>query len=379
AHLAGHRARGPDNHEAPRRAGILVVTAQLRIEEVSLRLPDCAIQDINLEVVAGEYLGVMGPTGAGKTVLLEIIAGLRQPDRGRVWLDGQDLTHTPACCRGVAYVPQDYALFPHMSVSDNIAYGLVEQHIAPSEAAPRVQQMAERLGVEHLLARRPRSLSGGEAQRVALARALVLRSPLLLLDEPLAAVDERTREELIRQLQALQREWPMSVVHVSHSFDEALAVADRLCVLHSGRVAQIGPAEEIMRRPNCEFMALFTGCENIVTGEVSRSAEGSQFRRGELELHVDCDWQGGAQLVIRPEDIRLLAESSSERQNTLQGRVVSSGNRGSFWKSVVEVGGVEWSVLCSRYEAQALGLSVGMAVSAEFPVACLHPLAAGRQ
>jgi ABC-type Fe3+/spermidine/putrescine transport system ATPase subunit len=353
-----------------------VVNPQLRIEGVSLRLPDCALRDISLEVTAGEYLGVMGPTGAGKTVLLEIIAGLRRPDSGRVWLDGQDLTHTPAYSRGVAYVPQDYALFPHMSVADNIAYGLVERRLAPAEAAPRVIQMADRLGVGHLLERRPRTLSGGEAQRVALARALVLQAPLLLLDEPLAAVDERTREELIRQLQALQREWPMAVVHVSHSFDEALAVAGRLCILSGGRIAQIGPAEEVMRRPNCEFTALFTGCENIIAGQVTRKGAGSEFRRDELRLEVDCPWQGPAQLVVRPEDLRLLAQPSPERDNVREGRVLSSGNRGSFWKFVVEVGGVEWSVLCSRYEAQVLDLAPGMAVAVEFPVSCLHLLPA---
>jgi ABC-type Fe3+/spermidine/putrescine transport system ATPase subunit len=166
----------------------------------------------------------------------------------------------------------------------------------------------------------------------------------------------------------------MTVVHVSHSFDEALAVADRLCVLNAGGVAQIGPAEEVMRRPNCEFMALFTGCENVIEGRVSRNGGGSEFVREGLRLHLQGAGEGAARVVIRPEDIRLQSEPSPERENVHEGRVVSGGSRGSFWKFVVEVGGVEWSVLCSRYEAQALDLAVGVPVWVEFPPGCLHLL-----
>jgi molybdate/tungstate transport system ATP-binding protein len=226
--------------------------------------------------------------------------------------------------------------------------------------------------VGHLLERRPRTLSGGEAQRVALARALVLRAPLLLLDEPLAAVDERTREELIRQLQALQQEWPMAVVHVSHSFDETLAVASRLCIINAGMVAQVGPTAEVMLRPDGAFVARFTGCDNIIAGQVSHDGHGPEFTRGDLRLGVACEWQGPGQVVIRPEDIRLLTDAASGRPNVRPGRVVSSGTRGPLWKCVVEVEGVAWSVLCSRYEAQALGVRPGMAVAVEFPVASLH-------
>lgn len=344
-----------------------MVSSLLCLDAISLRLPDCDLREVSVEVAVGEYLAVMGPTGAGKTVLLEIIAGLRRPDRGRVLLRGAELTHTPACGRGLAYLPQDYALFPHMSVADNITYGLVERGLPPPEIEARMRQTARRLGVEHLLSRRPQTLSGGEAQRVALARALVLEAPLLLLDEPLAAVDERTREELIAALQSVREERSMAVVHVSHSFDEALAVADRLCIVQAGRIAQLGSAEEVMRRPNCEAVALFTGCHNVISGEIRAAGPGAEFCAAALRLPLHSDCRGQAQLMIRPEDIRLLPETATGQPTVWAARVLASGERGPVVRARVEVGGIEWSVLCSRHEAQALDLAPGRVVAAQFP------------
>lgn len=346
----------------------------IQVKALSITLGEFALRDVTFNVNRGEYVVIMGPTGSGKTVLLECMMGLYRAERGEIWIHDRRVDAEPPERRGLAYVPQDYCLFPHMSLRDNIAYGMVVRRFSAARQAETIHSLAELLGIAHLLNRRALHLSGGERQRGALARALAVQPDVLLLDEPLSAVDQSTRDGLCQMLKRLQRELGVTTVHVSHSLDEALAVGDRIAIFGQGSILQEAEPEEIIRRPNCEFVALFTGCENIVAGQVSRSAEGSEFRRDELRLQVDCDWQGAGQVVIRPEDIRLMAEPSPERENILQGRVVSSGNRGSFWKFVVEVGGVEWSVLCSRHEAQALGLSVGMAVSVEFPVPCLHAL-----
>jgi len=191
--------------------------------------------DINLDIAVGEYFIVLGPTGAGKTILLETIAGLHQPRRGHILLDGVDITHTPPERRGIGFVYQDYALFPHLTVSGNIAFGLGLQGMGQSDIEKRVAAISQLLGIEHLLHRLPETLSGGEAQRVALARALVVEPRLLLLDEPLSALDPEAREALQRELGRIHRKLGTTTVHVTHDFEEAVALGDRIAVLREYR------------------------------------------------------------------------------------------------------------------------------------------------
>lgn len=344
----------------------------LRVEGLSLRLPDCDLREVCLEVAPGECLCVMGPTGAGKTVLLEVIAGVRSPDRGRVWLDGREVSGLPAWARGIAYVPQDAALFPHLSVADNVAYGLVERRLSANTIAERIAHATELVGVGHLLHRRPATLSGGEAQRVALARALVLQAGLLLLDEPFAAVDERNRERLGAKVSALQRELGTAVVHVSHSLEEALAAADRICVLNAGCVAQVATPHDLLRRPNGEFVATFTGARNIAPGTVARVGTEWHFRTGGLCLPVAGEHDGMARLVIRPEDIRLHPESHPPGPGLLPATVTRVVDAGALLKIEADTAGVEWVVLASRREVAALGLVEGDTVTLEFPPAAIH-------
>ena len=350
----------------------MAVTARLRVEGLSLHLPDCNLRDVALSVDCGECLCVMGPTGAGKTVLVESIAGVRTPDRGRVWLDSREVTGVPAWARGMAYVPQDAVLFPHLSVAENVAYGLVERRLAADTIAARVAHATELVGVGHLLPRRPATLSGGEAQRVALARALVLQAGLLLLDEPFAAVDERNRERLGARLKALQRELGTAVVHVSHSLEEALAVADRICVLDAGCVAQVAAPSDLLRRPSCEFVATFTGARNIVPGAVERVGAQRHFRAGGFSLPVVGDHAGAARLVIRPEDIRLHPESHRPGPGLLPATVTRLVDCGALLRIEAGTNGVEWVVLASRREVEALSLAEGAMVTLEFPPAAIH-------
>jgi molybdate/tungstate transport system ATP-binding protein len=204
----------------------------LRVERLSIRLGEFDLRNISLEVREGEYFVLLGPTGTGKTVLVECIAGLHRPKSGRIFLNGRDITDLPPEERGIGYVPQDYALFPNLTAFENIAFGLRVRKFPEAMVRRKVQELAEWLGITYLLHRLPLTLSGGEKQRVALARALAVEPKVLLLDEPLAAVDEQTRERLCRELKAIQRQTGATFVHVSHNFEETLAVADRIGVMH---------------------------------------------------------------------------------------------------------------------------------------------------
>jgi len=235
----------------------------LRVENLSIRLGEFDLRDISFEVREGEYFVLLGPTGTGKTVLIECIAGLHRPRTGRIILNGRDVTDLPPEERGIAYVPQDYALFPNLTAFENIAFGLRVRKLPDSKVRARVYELAEWLGITYLLDRLPLTLSGGEKQRVALARALAVEPQILLLDEPLAAVDEQTRERLCRELKTIQRQTGATFVHVSHNFEETLAVADRIGVmnfvegteegkrgtrLRIGQLLQVGTPEEIFYR-----------------------------------------------------------------------------------------------------------------------------------
>jgi molybdopterin-binding protein len=334
----------------------------LRLSDLWVDLREFHLRGIDLSVDAGEYFVVLGPTGAGKTVLLETIAGLHQPRRGRVLLNEEDITALPPERRGVGFVYQDYALFPHLDVAQNIAFGLRlrkdrgsprhtvplatvarrgrDRHPGSLSTAPRgvtveqrVVQVSRLLAIEHLLHRNPKTLSGGEQQRVALGRALVIEPGLLLLDEPLSALDPETREGLQRELARVHRELGTTTLHVTHDFEEAVALGDRIAVVHKGRVAQVGTPEEIFRRPADEFVARFVGARNIFAGIIAEpDHDGCKtFRSGDLEMAVTTDLTGKAHVSIRPEDIILSRESlQSSARNCFEGRVVDIADRGTL-------------------------------------------------
>jgi len=235
----------------------------IRVEDLSLSLPPFHLREVTLEVRAGEYFVLLGPTGAGKTVLIECIAGLLHPDAGRVSLGEREVTRTPLEHRGIGYLPQDYALFPNMTVRRNIAFGLKVRRTPDARIRDQVAGLAEQLHIGHLLDRFPLKLSGGEKQRVALARALAVEPPVLLLDEPLAAVDERSRDRIAGELRELQQGTGVTVIHVSHNFEETLAVADRIGVVIEGRLEQVGAPEDIFERPANLSVAEFTHAKNL--------------------------------------------------------------------------------------------------------------------
>lgn len=343
----------------------------IQADGVSIRLGEFTLTDISFAVGTGEYFVILGPTGSGKTVLVECIVGLHQPSHGRIVLDGRDVTGLLPEKRGVAYVPQDYCLFPHMTVEENIGFGLRIRKADPAHIARQVQRLSEILQITHLLRRRPVNLSGGEKQRTALARALAVEPTLLLLDEPFAAVDERTREMLCDQFKVVQRELGTTTVHVSHNFEEALSVADRIGIFERGRLLQVGTPDEVFSRPASEFVAHFTGARNVIDGEVVSRGGSYAFRGCGVTVPVSATREGPAKLVVRPEEIRIAAGPASGGP-TLQGTVSRISDRGASVRVGVTVAAGEWSLLLPKREARALGLAMNQPVTFELPAQALH-------
>ena len=236
------------------------------IENLSIDLGEFHLRDISLRIHDGEYMVLLGPTGAGKTVLVECIVGIHRPDTGRILIDGRDATRLYPEERNVGFVPQDYALFPNMTVADNVAYGLKARRLPKAEVAERVERMMRLLEVDHLRERLPLNLSGGEKQRVALGRALATEPRVLLLDEPLAALDENLRSELAAELRRVHQAVRGTFLHVCHSFEEAAEVADRVAIINEGRIVQVGNLDEVISGPASLFVARFTRTRNLLDG-----------------------------------------------------------------------------------------------------------------
>lgn len=278
---------------------------------LAVRVGTFELQDISLEVPTGGYALIIGPTASGKTTLLEAIAGHVPLQRGRVLLEGVDVTEVPPERRKLGFVYQQYHLFPHLSVYDNIAYGLRRRN---SEGTARVRELAEMLGIGSLLERGTRGLSGGEQQRIAIARALAPRPQILLLDEPFASVDPATRTILRRELRTVHEREGITTLQVTHDFDDALRLGDLVAVLAEGRIAQRGRPEEVFRYPNSAYVARFVGSGNVIAGEVRRTGEqdaagrfAARFDSEGLALEVVSDREGAMHAVIRPEDLLLSA------------------------------------------------------------------------
>ncbi|MDW8027234.1 MAG: ATP-binding cassette domain-containing protein [Armatimonadota bacterium] len=368
----------------------------LKVENLSIRLGEFDLREISFEVQTGEYFVLLGPTGTGKTVLIECIAGLHRPSSGRIILNGRNVTDLTPEERGVAYVPQDYALFPNLTAFENIAFGLRVRKLPNEKVWAKVLQLAEWLGIAYLLDRLPLTLSGGEKQRVALARALAVEPQILLLDEPLAAVDEQTRERLCRELKTIQRQTGATFIHVSHNFEETLAVADRIGVmnftegtddkgrgtkLRIGRLLQVGTPEEIFYRPANEFVAQFTRAENIWKGEIkSQTSDWVQVWLNGAVLWVQLPEgmqapKGEVTIVVRPERVKLLTEKtqSSEQMNLLHGEIFAMTDKGAMWRLEVETEvGVNVVALLSKREAEHLGLAVGQSVAIVLEPSFIH-------
>jgi spermidine/putrescine transport system ATP-binding protein len=284
-----------------------------------------AVNAIDATIHAGEFFSLLGPSGCGKTTTLRMVAGFERPTSGEILLDGADVAQVPPHRRNVHTVFQNYALFPHLNVFDNVAFGLRRHKVAKAEVRRRVQQAIELVELGALGARRAQQLSGGQQQRVALARALVLRPAVLLLDEPLGALDAKIRKQLRIELKSLQEEVGITFVFVTHDQEEALSMSDRIAVMNAGRIEQIGSPSDVYENPATVFVADFLGVSNLMDAEAIARAPGEcSVRVGEFTLRARCgdvDARGPVKIVARPERVALLPHGSGERENSLPGMV----------------------------------------------------------
>jgi putative spermidine/putrescine transport system ATP-binding protein len=317
-----------------------------------------ALDGVDLTVYEGELLALLGPSGCGKTTTLNVIAGFVTPDQGRIAIDGADITAEPAWRRGLGVVFQSYALFPHMSVADNVAFGLRERGVGRTEAAARVQEALSLVRLPGAARQRPHELSGGMQQRVALARALVIRPRVLLLDEPLAALDRKLREEMRAELRDIQRGVGITTVFVTHDQHEALGLSDRVAVMHAGRIEQLGSPRDVYERPATPFVADFIGASSVLEGRVLDSETVALAGGVRLRVALREPSAGrSVRLLVRPERVRL----GAGEPNTLTARVVSVMYLGDHSEVRLEVAGGHRLLASVRGEV-TLGVDENVAV-----------------
>jgi spermidine/putrescine transport system ATP-binding protein len=322
-----------------------------------------AVDDLSLEIERGSFFAMLGPSGCGKTTTLRMIGGFEDPTDGRVFLGGTDVTDHPPFRRDVNTVFQSYALFPHLTVERNVAFGLERRKVGRDEVRRRVGEILELVQLEGLGARRPRQLSGGQQQRVALARALVNHPRALLLDEPLGALDLRLRRQLQIELKRIQQDVGITFVHVTHDQEEALTMADTIAVMNEGRIDQMGSGEDLYERPRTEFVANFLGISNLLDGTIgSRDATMATFDAEEGErLLVPSDRctdvNGGAIRVgVRPEKLTIAAAGADvgTGQNVIHGRVTVASYLGTSIQYLVQTKtGRELTVIAPNRDGNA--------------------------
>ena len=306
----------------------------IRLEDLSLKLPGFSLENISLRVEEGEFFALIGPTGSGKTLILESIAGLMKPGSGRIFIDGREVTNLDPERRGVGIVYQDHALFPHLDVMKNITYGLRYLKNGAGPARREVLELCERLGISHLLERGVANLSGGEKQRVSLARALSVKPKVLLLDEPLSALDPNFRGEIRDMLADLHRDTGLTCLMVSHDFSEVRSLAERAAVIRKGRLEQTGTVEEIFLRPAGKFVARFVGVKNLFPVTCS----GGRVVVGEVCLELgNANGGGEGHVCIRPETVRPVALGDAPA-NSFAASVRSMVDMGAYWEALLQAG-----------------------------------------
>jgi putative spermidine/putrescine transport system ATP-binding protein len=288
------------------------------------------LQPTHLAIAAGELMTVLGPSGSGKTTLLQIICGLVEPTGGRLLIDGKDQTHTPAHLRDMGVVFQNYALFPHLTVAENVAFPLQMRRLSTRALQPKVTNALDMVGLADFASRFPRELSGGQQQRVALARCLVYQPALILMDEPLGALDRKLRETMQIEIKRLHRETGATIIFVTHDQEEALALSDRICLMNAGRIEQIGSPQEIYEQPRNTFVADFIGISNVLRGKVSPCGERLITVDGELRIAHSVPGQPTA-LVIRPEHLTLAQRGA----DGLAGKVIETVYAGAETRLLV--------------------------------------------
>lgn len=345
------------------------------LEHLSFRYGETVVvDDVNLSIRSGELFGLLGPSGCGKTTTLRMVAGFLTPASGRIEIAGRDVTHVPAEKRQIGMVFQNYALFPHMTVAENVAFGLVARGISKEEQQQRIADALSLVQLDGMERRPVPDLSGGQQQRVALARALVIEPAVLLLDEPLSNLDARLRLRTGVELRALQQRLGMTTVYVTHDQSEALSLCDRIAVMRNGRVEQVGTPEELYRAPVNRAVSDFLGRTNLLpVGSIERDADAWVATVGATRIHGVTDVPEGTikAMVVRPHSMRLV-DVDDTSENTVSATVVARKFLGSDVDIVVEAEfggetGTRLITVLTRPDETASNLTPGDAARVQFP------------
>ena len=342
----------------------------LEIKNIVKTYPGFKLEDISFEVTDGDYYIILGPSGAGKTQILEILAGLIDPDDGRIIVDEEDITGKKIQSRPFGLVFQDYAIFPHMTVKDNISYAIRLKGLGNRELSSRVEEQAKAMEISNLLDRMPRTLSGGELQRVALARTLIRKPKYLLLDEPLASLDVSLRQGLRSLLKEINTEG-QTIIQVTHDYEEALVLANKVAVMNQGKIVQSGSAEAVFHNPGSEFVARFTGVKNYFAARLYRE-EDRQY--GELEngqvLRLNTEEpEGKGFVILRGEDIFISLENlPTSATNQLLGQIIEISPSPFGFEILVDTG-TKFYVRITRESLQNLALRPGKEIWISFKAA----------
>jgi len=344
----------------------------ITLENVSHEWDDFSLKNVSFSVNKGEHFIILGPTAAGKTLILETIAGFYVPRTGKILLNGKDITHIPPEKRNIGFVYQDYSLFPHMNVKENVAFGLKMQKLPKTEVEAKVQEIMDSMGISYLQNRLPSTLSGGEQQRVALARSLVIDPEILLLDEPLSALDPRTRESLREELKRIHEVRNTTTIHVTHDQDEALALADRIGVIMDGELVQVDEPYRVFNEPVTEEIATFVGVENVIQGKIISNEDGVVVvDTGKYQIRALSNLQKGeVNVFIRPENIILSkGKLESSARNSISGKISRISQLGATFRIYMNN---DLSALVTKQAIEELGLKVGEKVYASFKATAIH-------
>lgn len=344
----------------------------IEIKNISKNLGEFFLSDISFDIKDGEYFMILGPTGSGKTILLETIAGIYHPDKGRILMDGKDITDIPPKDRNISMVYQDYMLFPYLNVRQNIAFGLRLKKTPKEVIKDKVEKNSKLLNIYHLLHRYPGTLSGGEKQRVAIARAITIKPYALLLDEPSSALDTQTRDRLRQELKKIHSITKSTIVHVTHDFEEIFSLADRVAVMNEGRIIQVGKPDDIFRKPNCEFIANFVGVENLFRGKSIVENGFSCININGVDIFSANRKSGDAFISIRPEEILISKQPfKSSARNSLKGKILEIIDSGAIAKVTVDTG-IPFNVMITKQSLEDMALKNGEIANITFKASAVH-------
>ncbi len=336
----------------------------LEVKELSAKRGDFYLKNVSLTVQDGEYFVLLGPTGAGKTVLLESITGITGIRGGQILINNKDVTSLTVQERNIGFAYQKYTLYRHLQVRDNISFGLMWRYKSQKEIDEAVDRVIEVLNLQNLLDKRPWALSGGESQKICLARAIAIRPDLLILDEPLGSVDAESREVTERELKDTHNRLGLTTIHVTHDFEEAIALGDRIAVMINGNIVQVGTPQEVFHHPNSEAVARFLMTRNIFDGEVQENPDGqSVFHLNGNMIPVNTSLRGKRHASVRPEDITISVDTSdSDTSNCLKGTITRISDRGSIAYVWIDVP-PEFTCLMLRPSLKEMRLQEGQQIS----------------